>query len=281
MIALPTHRVIVNELQRHVRGARILLAIVCCASINVAVAGCERPPPGGADVGPGGRPQPLALSPQQELATGRRAYQQVLDELRDRVLPDDSSEDRRVHAVTARLIKAAEIEPLQREMLLRIRGYRFEWEERVVRDAQVNAFCLPAGKIVVFTGLLAVATSEDQLASVLGHEMAHALAHHGSERVAREQSGPNILRSLSYDRAQESEADHIGLFLMTFAGYEPDQAVAFWERMQSMAGGHGRPPEFLSDHPSDEHRVRDLRAWAPKAKAAKKAFDDGRIAPRQ
>jgi len=110
--------------------------------------------------------------------------------------------------------------------------------------------------------------------------MAHALAHHGSERVAREESGANILRSLSYDRAQESEADHIGLFLMTFAGYEPEQAVDFWERMDSLES-RGRPPEFLSDHPSAAHRIRDLRAWAPKAKAAKRAFDEGRIAPRQ
>ncbi len=132
--------------------------------------------------------------------------------------------------------------------------------------------------MVVFTALLPTAENDDQLATVLGHEMAHALAHHASERVAREQSGANILRSLSYARMQESEADHIGLFLMTFAGYEPEQVVAFWERMHSGAGAHGRPPEFLSDHPSDEHRVRDLRAWLPKAKAAKKAFDGGRIA---
>ena len=260
---------------------RLLWTVICCAVFGVAVPGCERltsrDTAGSPDVGPGGRSQPLALTPQQELATGRRAYQQVIHEFRDAVLSEDNPDARRVNTVSTRLIKAAEIEPLQREILLRVRGYRFEWEERVVRNQQVNAFCLPAGKIVVFTGLLPVASNDDQLATVVGHEMAHALAHHGSERVAREQSGSNILRSLSYDRAQESEADHIGLFLMTFAGYEPDQAVAFWERMHS-AAGKGQPFAFLSDHPSDEHRVRDLRAWAPKAKAAKKAFDEGRIA---
>src|SRR4029079_6821477 len=131
---------------------------------------------------------------------------------------------------------------LQREISLRTKGYRFEWEASVVRDRQVNAFCLPAGEIVVFTGLLPVATTDDQLATVLSHEMAHALAHHVSERVAREQSATNILSSLSYDRLQESEADHIGLFLMTFAGYAPDQAVVFWERMHAAAGVGGRPP---------------------------------------
>jgi predicted Zn-dependent protease len=133
--------------------------------------------------------------------------------------------------------------------------------------------------MVVFTAILPLAATDDQLATVLGHEMAHALSHHASERIARERSGANILRSLSYDRMQESEADHIGLFLMTFAGYDPDQAVVFWERMHAAVGGHGRPPEFLSDHPSDERRAADLRGWAPKARAAKRAFDEGRVAP--
>lgn len=250
-------------------------AAVCLLAL--VPAGCARPVE--TDRGPGGREQPLALSPEQELAVGRRAYQEVLGEFGGRALPPDSPEAGRVQGVVTRLARAAEIEPLQREILLRVRGYRFEWEARVVRDARINAFCLPAGKMVVFTGILPVAATDDQLATVLGHEMAHALSHHASERVAREQSGANILRSLSYDRMQESEADHIGLFLMTFAGFDPDQAVAFWERMHAAAGGHGRPPEFLSDHPSDEHRVGNLRAWVPKARAAKRAFDEGRIAP--
>ncbi len=253
-------------------------AVLSYVLLVIAIPGCERPTPGDPDVGPGGRQQHLALSPRQELATGRRVYQQVLDEFRGKILVDDSSESRRVDVVINRLAQATEIEPLQREILLRVRGYRFEWEWHVIREPQVNAFCLPAGKMVVFTAILPIAENDDQLATVLGHEMAHALAHHASERVAREQSGANILRSLSYDRMQESEADHIGLFLMTFSGYDPEQAVAFWERMHSAAGTHGKPPEFLSDHPSDEHRVRDLQEWVPKAKAAKKAFDEGRIA---
>jgi predicted Zn-dependent protease len=221
----------------------------------------------------------LALSPSQELAVGRRAYGEVLDDVRGRALPEGSAEARRVRGVMDRIARAAAIELLQREILLRVRGFRFEWEATVVRDRQVNAFCLPAGKMVVYTGILPVAANDDQLATVLGHEMAHALAHHASERVARERSAANILRSLSYDRMQESEADHIGLFLMTFAGYDPDQAAAFWERMHAAAGAAGRPPEFLSDHPSDERRVRNLRDWAPRARAAKTAFDDGRVAP--
>ncbi len=210
--------------------------------------------------GPGGRPQPLALSPSQELAVGRRAYGEVMGDVRDHALSDSSEESRRVRKVVDRIARAAAIESLQREILLRVKGYRFEWEASVVRDRQVNAFCLPAGKMVVYTGILPVTGNDDQLATVLGHEMAHALAHHASERVARERSATNILRSLSYDRLQESEADHIGLFLMTFAGYDPDQAVVFWERMHAM-GVAGRPPEFLSDHPSDDYRIRSLRSW--------------------
>ena len=140
-----------------------------------------------------------------------------------------------------------------------------------------NAFCLPAGKMVVFTGILPVAETDAQLATVLSHEMAHALAHHGSERVARERSGGGVLGKLKYDRFQESEADHIGIFLMAFAGYDPDEAVEFWQRMQALSSG-GQPPEILSDHPNHETRIKQLRAWAPRAKAAKAAFDEGRIA---
>jgi metalloendopeptidase OMA1, mitochondrial len=259
---------------------RWFLCTCAFAALLPFLAGCKESGPDNSSAeGPGGRRQVLALSPRQELGVGRRSQQEVLDEYRDKILPDNSRESRRVHAVVERLAKAAAIEPLQREILLHVEGYHFEWEEHLVKDRQINAFCLPAGKIVVFTGILPVAADDDQLATVLGHEMAHALAHHGSERVAREQTGANILRSLSYDRMQESEADHIGLFLMTFAGYDPAKAVVFWERMHSAAGNNGRPPEFLSDHPSDERRMHDLREWVPKARAAKKAFDEGRISP--
>jgi len=123
-----------------------------------------------------------------------------------------------------------------------------------------------------------VAETDDQLATVLSHEMAHALAHHGSERVARERSAGGVLGKLKYDRFQESEADKIGVFLMPFAGYDPDEAVRFWTRMARLGRG-GEPPEILSDHPSHETRIKQLAAWAPRAKAAKKAYDEGRVAP--
>jgi predicted Zn-dependent protease len=246
------------------------IGIVCLAGCEF---GGERP-----GEGPGHREQPLALSPQEELATGREAYQEVLEKFRDRIVPANHPDTRRAKGVVDRLARAAQIEPLQREINLRIQGYTFEWQVTVVQDRQINAFCLPAGKMVVFTGIMPVAKTDDQLATVLSHEMAHALAHHASERVARERSGGNPLNALRYDRFQEAEADHIGVFLMAFADYNPDEAVQFWVRMRQMASG-GEPPEILSDHPSHETRIRNLQRWAPMARAAKQAYDEGRIAP--
>jgi metalloendopeptidase OMA1, mitochondrial len=272
-------------------GQMVRFAVVCCLVLALtAVVACGFPLPpefapqtsqeqGGEGQGPGGREQPLALTPEQELKVGRRAYKEVMSEVRAQLLPDGSPEVARVRHIMERIVKASEIEPLQREIHLRVAGYRFEWEANVIRDRQVNAFCLPAGKMFVFTGILDVVANDDQLATVLSHEAAHALAHHASERVAREQRGDDILRSLRYDREQETEADHIGLFLMTFAGYDPGQAVAFWQRMHEAQGRRGRQPEILSDHPSDERRIQDMREWVPKARAAKQAFDEGRIAP--
>ena len=257
---------------------------------GVLGAGCGMPVPQGAGrpvprgpggEGPGGRQQPLALNPKQELMVGHRAYQEVSNEVRGRLLSSGDPKVRRVRAVLARLVKATQIEILQREILLRMRGYRFEWEVNVVRDPQVNAFCLPGGKIFVFTGILRVTGDDDAfIATVMSHEMAHALAHHASERVAREQrNGKSVLRSLYYDRMQESEADHIGVFLMAFAGYDPGKAVKFWEKMEQEKGAKGGRPEFLSDHPSHHTRIAQMQKWAPRAREAKKAFDAGRIAP--
>jgi metalloendopeptidase OMA1, mitochondrial len=257
--------------------------ILFCGSLSASVlsAGCEGGNPSGQGEGPGRRAQALALTPKQELLLGRRAYQEILNdpEKYGRVLPADSPQVRRVRAVAERIIQATQIEPLMREINLR-KGYRYEWEVNVFDKNTVNAFCLPGGKIGVFEGLLRIVQNDDQLAVVLSHEIAHALAHHSSERLAREglNRGGGGFWGKAYDRAQESEADHIGLFFMTFAGYNPDEAVPFWERMERLS--HGREvPEILSDHPSDEHRIRDIEKWIPMAKAAKKAYDEGNIAP--
>jgi predicted Zn-dependent protease len=253
-------------------------------SAGFAGSGCDVPnDAGGGGEGPGHRAQTLGLSPQQELELGRQAYKQVLSNPNKygRVVPRDRPECQRVRGIAERIIHAAGIEPLQREINLR-QGDRFEWEVNVLDKDQVNAFCLPGGKMVVFKGILPVAKNDDQLATVIAHEISHALAHHSSERVARQemnQEGPGGIWSKAFDREQEAEADHIGLFLMTFAGYDPEEAVRFWERMQQATGGQQQVPEILSDHPSDAHRIQSMKAWVPKAKAAKKAFDEGRIKP--
>jgi metalloendopeptidase OMA1, mitochondrial len=253
-------------------------------SAGLAVFGCDAPsgPENGGE-GPGHRAQTLGLSPQQELELGRQAYKQVLSNPNKygRVVPRDRPECQRIRGIAERIIHASGIEPLRREINLR-KGDRFEWDVNVLDKDQVNAFCLPGGKMVVFKGILPVAKNDDQLATVISHEISHALAHHSSERVARQemnQEGPGGIWSKSFDRQQEAEADHIGLFLMTFAGYDPEEAVRFWERMQQASGAQQRVPEILSDHPSDAHRIQSMKEWVQKAKAAKKAFDEGRIKP--
>jgi predicted Zn-dependent protease len=129
----------------------------------------------------------LALTPEQEIALGERAYREILDKYRSKVFSSGSDVDR-VRRVGKKIERAAEIEPLQREINLHMRGVKFQWEFNVLHDRQINAFCLPGGKVVVFTGLLPVAATDAQLATVIAHEVAHALAHHTSERLARQKS---------------------------------------------------------------------------------------------
>jgi predicted Zn-dependent protease len=173
-----------------------------------------------------------------------------------------------------------------------------DWEVVVFEDPQVNAFALPGGKIGVYSGLLKVAKSQDQLATVLGHETGHVVAQHGRERTSEQvvtqgglaaagailgnSSDPkhNIMLAalgvgaqvgvaLPFSRAQETEADEIGLDLMAKSGFNPNEAIALWHNMQ--ASGGGAPPQWLSDHPSDESRITNLQSKLPKALEESKA----------
>jgi predicted Zn-dependent protease len=172
----------------------------------------------------------------------------------------------------------------------------FAWEFNVVDDPTVNAFCMPGGKVVVYTGILKVTQNEDALAVVMGHEIAHALANHGNERVSQglvaqlgmttldlglamsnqpaqtrnlimqaAGAGTQLGVLLPFSRKHESEADEIGLYLMAMAGYNPSEAAPFWARM-TKAGG-SRPPAFLSTHPDPSKRSEKLKSLVPKAKA--------------
>ncbi len=168
----------------------------------------------------------------------------------------------------------------------------FKWAFNVVDENTVNAWCMPGGKVVVYTGLLPVTQDEQSLAVVMGHEIAHAIARHGNQRMSQGilvQTGGTVLSValsqkpqatqqlfnqsfgigsqlglLSYSRKHETEADKMGLVFAAMAGYNPEVAVTFWQRM-SQSGGQ-KPPELLSTHPSDERRIKDLQAFMPEAK---------------
>jgi predicted Zn-dependent protease len=175
----------------------------------------------------------------------------------------------------------------------------YQWEYKLVQDPAINAWCMPGGKIVIYTGILPVTKDEAGLATVMGHEVAHALANHGAQRMSASQLqqlgavgvglatggksegtqqlimqaygiGSNVAGMLPFSRKHETEADEIGLILMAIAGYNPDHSVTFWQRMSS-AGGGSAPMEFLSTHPSDATRIANLQKTIPtaKAKAAK------------
>jgi predicted Zn-dependent protease len=169
----------------------------------------------------------------------------------------------------------------------------YQWEFNLVKDDAVNAWCMPGGKVVVYTGILPVAAGEDGLAVVMGHEISHAIARHGNERMSQglvtqmggmalsvalaEKSkethdlfmtafgvGSQVGILLPYSRLQESEADRLGLIFMAMAGYDPREAVGFWKRMA--AGKQGAsPPAFLSTHPADSKRIADIEKLLPEA----------------
>ncbi len=225
-----------------------------------------------------GRTAKMGLTPGQEATLGEQAYRDTLS--KSSVITSGDDYDMVVRC--ARRLAGATGKA----------GANFKWEVSVVRSPQVNAFCLPGGKIVVYTGILPIARTETGLAVVLGHEMGHATLRHGSERILQQEAANTILTGVNYSmgdmdygkrqvimgalgagaqygvlnpfgREHESEADAIGLTYMARAGYDPSEAIAFWKRM-SAAGGKS-PPEFLSTHPSHETRVHDLEARLPQA----------------
>jgi len=168
----------------------------------------------------------------------------------------------------------------------------YRWEYNLVQDETVNAWCMPGGKIVFYTGILPICQGETGIAVVMGHEVAHALADHGAQRMSAGMLqqlgavagnvaiqdpqkrdafnvayglGSNVGVMLPFSRSHETEADRIGLQIMAIAGYNPDEAAELWRRMKARSDGQA-PPEFLSTHPSNETRINNLTAWAPEAK---------------
>jgi len=255
--------------------------LVLCAAATL-LAACETAPVTG-------RSQIMLVSENEERQMGLQAWQQVLAK---EPLSHDAKATALVEKVGRRIAAAAERPP--GEMW---RAPHYRWEFRTIDKNEPNAFCLPGGKVVVYTGLLPITRTEAGLAVVVGHEVAHALARHGAERMSDQMvasagataasvalaatlsgrsrtyqpammaavgAGATVGFILPMSRAQESEADRIGLVLMALAGYDPHEAIGVWERMRAANTGR-RQAEWLSTHPADTTRLNDIRGWVNEA----------------
>lgn len=251
------------------------LAVTVAAALCLASTGCLTVPETG-------RRQVMLISSQQEMQLGFSAFQQMKKET---PVSRDPAITAMVQRVGRRIAAVAELPGAQ-------------WEFVVFDSKEANAFCLPGGKVGIYTGILPITKDEAGLATVIGHEIAHAVARHGAERMSEGlllQTGGGLLgaglansdprtrvlvltayglgakvgRELPHSRAQESEADRIGLIYMARAGYDPEAAVAFWQRFgeHNRQQGGGGTPEFLRTHPLDTVRVQQLQQWMPEAKA--------------
>jgi metalloendopeptidase OMA1, mitochondrial len=223
-----------------------------------------------------GRSQVMLLSEAQEGQMGQEAYAEILKKAK--ISTDPAAKDQ-VTRVGRRIAEAT--------------GKNYAWEFTVIEDKQVNAFCLPGGKVAVYTGILPIARDDAGLAAILGHEVAHAVARHGAERVSQQAgvnaalgalqaglggnaalaqqvtallgAGATVGVLLPWSRTQESEADHLGLIYMAKAGYHPAAAKELWVRMEAAGKGQAKPPEFLSTHPSEATRIKQIEGWLPEA----------------
>jgi len=224
------------------------------------------------------RSQLLLIPEGTELQLGLSSYQDILKKAR---VSHDAALNEQVTRVGTRIAEATG-------------RTDYRWEFRVLEDKQANAFCLPGGKVAVYTGILPLTRDDAGLAAVLGHEVAHAIARHGGERVSQgllvqvplvvaqvalARNDPAMTRQvtallgagatvgilLQWSRTQESEADHLGLIYMAKAGYDPNAARDLWVRMAEASKGSARPPEFLSTHPAEATRIKQIEAWLPEA----------------
>lgn len=231
----------------------------------------------------------LSLVPNSEIiAASATEYQKVLAQSK---LSDDQEKVAMIKRVGTRIQKAVEQYMASKNLSSELQG--FNWEFNLIEDDKtVNAWCMPGGKVAFYTAILPICKDENGVAIVMGHEVAHAVANHGRERMSQAMLANGFLSGLSaamgqnptltqeillqsvgigtnlgvlkFSRENESEADHIGLIFSALAGYDPNEAPKFWERMESMSGG-GAPPEFMSTHPSHSTRISDLKGWIPEA----------------
>jgi predicted Zn-dependent protease len=244
------------------RTRRAALRAVAPALALTALAACSATPVTG-------RQAFNVMSLEDDKAVGAKAYSEEMAKVK---LADNHPQAPMVHEVVERLVQVAQHDV----------SAQFDWEVHIIDDPKtVNAWCMPGGKMAVYTGILPVTKDATGLAVVMGHEIGHAVARHGTERMTQQMGIETVLAWLAGDyaglagqaaqflvfmpwgRKQELEADHIGLMYMARAGYDPRQAVEFWKRMA--AGSQGAPPEFLSTHPSDDKRIAQLEDLMPEA----------------
>ena len=219
------------------------------------------------------------------------SFQEYNQFLQQNKLSTDAQKSNVVKRVGLNVQKAVEKYFAQHNLSNELNGYA--WEFNLIESPEVNAWCMPGGKVVVYTGILPITENETGLAVVMGHEISHAVAQHGAERMSQglmqqlggvalsvaiqnePQTTQNIFMTayglgstigvmLPYSRTQESEADRLGLIFMAMAGYNPNAAIDFWTRMSQSKSG-GEPPEFLSTHPSDQTRIANLKKYMPEA----------------
>ncbi|WP_231464994.1 M48 family metallopeptidase [Pedobacter sp. Leaf132] len=230
------------------------------------------------------------VSNDQVLPMAFQAYSTFLNENKSTVLPASNAQALRVKTVGAKLISAVKSYMNSNNYGNLIADY--QWEVNVVQNNEKNAWCMPGGKIVVYTGILPVTQDDAGLATVMGHEIAHAIAGHSAERMSNEMvaqglgsiagaalsKNPQVqsvfnagygiggqVAMLKFSRNQELEADRLGLIFMAMAGYNPQNATAFWNRMSAASAGAQKPAEFLSTHPSDATRIAQIQKYLPEA----------------
>lgn len=259
------------------------ILIVGVTAIGLAFSSCSTVPLTG-------RSRLNLVSDEQVLPMAFQAYSEFLTENKGAVLSASNAEASRVKTVGNRIIAAVKSYMNNNGHADLIKNY--SWEVNVVQSKELNAWCMPGGKIVVYTGILPVTKDDAGLATVMGHEIAHAIAGHSAEQMstqmvaqglgtlgnvatannAKRQSIFNTLygvgtplATLSFSRNHELEADRLGLIFMAMAGYNPQNATAFWQRMSQVSSGSQKPPEFLSTHPSDATRIARIQNALPEA----------------
>ncbi|MEA5139085.1 M48 family metallopeptidase [Arcicella rigui] len=263
-------------------GAILLSSIWACTQVPIS-----------------GRNQLLLVSDDEMNAMSFTSYKQFLDT--NKVVPANTQQAAMVKRVGDRIAKAAQSYFEKNNAPDYLKSY--QWQTELVQSNQVNAWCMPGGKMVVYTGILPITVNETGLAVVMGHEVSHAIAKHGSERMSQGMVAQGLLTAgqvglgiamqnkpsatknlwntvfnvaaptgaqlgmLAFGRNQESEADHLGLIFMAMAGYNPQEAVSFWGRMAAQSGGAKASGlmSFLSTHPSDEKRIEDIKRLMPEA----------------